>query len=94
MRRAAAITVARVVALVRVVPADAETLDRSGFRHERALRGIHGGPALMEPEARSSPAPVPISEISASWTRRAARSPGVPRRPTSEAPRYDGLCQR
>jgi hypothetical protein len=51
MRRLAVAAVA-IVALLRVAPADAETLDRSGFRHERELSGIHGGPALMEPDGQ------------------------------------------
>src|SRR5262249_56728179 len=33
-------------------PAGAGALDRSGFGHGRDLSGIHGGPALLEPDAR------------------------------------------
>jgi hypothetical protein len=47
--KAAAAAVA-LLALLRAAPAQAEEIDRSGFRHERELHGIHGGPVLLEPD--------------------------------------------
>lgn len=38
------------LALIGAAPAQADEVDRSGFRHQRELTGIHGGPVLLEPD--------------------------------------------